>query len=327
MVFPLVEKALPSKVSPGKASSMKFALAAVTVILLSADYSNPTGNVVLATTPLGAKIAVDLNFAAPTVQKASFAAWRGYTGTTGTDQYSGRNTWYKRVSAGTTGANVCHVRVAAGTTLLYIDIEGPNASESNPDSVTYGSYRNCFCVAQVTPYFTSSPNDTVPTVALMGGGSYPASDSASFQAASALSVVGRNMADTQSWVEAHLETLSFPSNRYDIGGYAWSRPLTNPDGNAYLAPYVVFEHAAGIRGRLTDVFNAGIWNLQGNNGIDAGNGLSPGDRVTYGGNTYICLAPYRTDQSNNSTFTAGGSFGAYNNWLNQQSPLIAVRIA
>lgn len=298
-------------------------------ILLSSDYTNPTGQVVLATTPLGAKIAVDLNAVAPTTQKVSPGVWRAYAGTTGTDQYLGRNLWFKRVNSGATGTISLHVRVAAGNTLLYVDIEGPYASENFTDSVNYGSHRSAFAVAQLTPYFTGSPADAVPAVVLCGSASYTGYDAVTQSIGSQMSHVSRNMADTASWSEAHLETLDHPTWGATVAdGLSWNRQALAADGNTYLAPYVLSEHIAGMRGRLTDLFFGGFNNPSVLSGVDPNNGLQQNDIVTYGGNTYKMLAPYKTDASNASV--VAGSFGYAQNQVSPRhvcSPLVAVRIA
>lgn len=297
-----------------------------TKILLSSDYSNPTGNVVVATTPLGAKIAVKLDDITPTVTKAGFAPYRGWSGVTGTDILQGRYTYYKRSSGGTTAGTPLHVRVSAGTTLLYIDIEGPRASETNTDSATYGSYRNVFAVSQITPYFTTTPLDSIPAVALIASSAYTGNDSVNMSALSTLTHISRNMADTSSWVEGHLEVLSFPQWGITGNGSSWTRQRYAADGNTYMSPFVVSEHIAGLRGRLTDLFFGG-WNTPIVQSVpDPNNGLSAGDFVSVGGNTYKMLAPHRTD--NSASAHAGGSFGYYNNYQNQSvSPLVAVRTA
>lgn len=294
-------------------------------ILASTDYTNPTGNVVLATTPLGAKIAVNLSDATPTTQYAGFSAWRDYTGTTGTDVFQGRYLYYKRNNTGTT-ANSIHVRVAAGNTLLYVDIEGPYSSEPNTDNTNYGSFRQMFAVAQVTPYFTTTPNDTVPAVAVLGSASYNGYSSYQPSVASNLTHVSRNMANTASWVEAHLEGLCYPNYGYgnNVNGSSFNRQGTAADGNTYLSPYVVSEHVAGMRGRLTDVFFAGWKNAATLNNADPNNGLFEGNVVTYNGNTYKIIAPFKTDLASSA---ATGSVGAITNSSVMTSPLIAVRTA
>ena len=290
-------------------------------ILLSSDYSNPTANVVKATTPLGATIAVDLNGVAPTNQVFSPIPWRTWGTTTGTDSYTGRYVWFKRVNSGTTTTNPIHVRVAAGNTLLYVDIEGPRAGEANLDTNNYGSYRNCFALAQITPYMSA---DTIPAVALLGGSAYNGYASASALVSSSITNVSRNQADSASCVTAYLGCLNLP-NTMQYGGFNYTQVAS--DGSTYLSPYVVFENVAGIRGRLTDVFYTGLQGQISNNGYDLSNPtLAQGDSVTYGGNTYKVLAPYRTDGSGNAdTYGSFGSVRNYVNWFH--SPLIAVRTA
>lgn len=295
-------------------------------ILASSDYTNPTGNVVLATTPLGAKIAVNLSDAAPTTQVCGFAPYRTFSGVSGTDLMQGRYIWYKRNNTGSTTTNPLHVRVSAGSTLLYVDIEGPYSSEPNTDSVNYGSFRQMFAVGQITPYFTTSPSDAIPSVALMGSTSYNGYSSNSPSVNSHLTHVSRNMADNASWVEAHLEGLGFPNYGYgtQTAGSAFNRQATGADGNSYLSPYVISEHIAGMRGRLTDLFFAGWKNPSAINSTDPGSGLFEGNIVTYGGNTYKVLAPFKSDLSSS---VSSGSVGACPNSNTLTSVLVAVRTA
>lgn len=304
-------------------TAANFATDCRTKILTSSDYSNPAGTVVKATTPLGATIAVDLAGAAASTQTINTYAYRLWTGGAGTgvDVVTGRITVFKRAAGGTT-ANVLHVRVAAGPTLLYIDIEGPRAAEANTDSATYGSQRQVFCVAQLTPYMAG---DTIPAVVLMGSTSYVVGTAVLAGANAALCQVSRDQINVNSWVQARPFALATPSQQ---NTYAWNMVPIASDGSVYLSPYVVFEDVAGMRGRLTDVFFAGWYNNVALVGNDVTPGFQPGDQLSYSGNTYRILNPYKSDGTGNGH--VGGSFGAAYNFSaggNSCSPLVAVRVA
>jgi len=290
-------------------------------ILTSSDYSNPTANIVKATTPLGAVIAMDLNTVAPsttTFQPTVYRNWTGGAGT-GVDPLSGRLIMYKRNATGST-SNILHVRVAAGSTLLYIDIEGPRQYEANADSGNYGSIRQCVCLSEMTPYF-SGAIDPVPAVVLGGSTSYQGVVNSSASQPATVVNVSRDAGNQTSWVQGHLGALTFPSM---INSYNWHNPSTALDGSDYLSPYVVFEDVAGMRGRLTDVFFAGWYSNVVNNSSDTVRGFTQGDTVSYGGKSYKILAPYKSESS---TYQ-GGSFGVTignNGSTYMSSPLIAVR--
>jgi hypothetical protein len=292
-----------------------------TKILVSSDYSNPSGQVLKATTPLGATIAVDLvGGGAVDTQALRPTFWRLWSGS-GTDALAGRFLYWKRSAGGTT-ANPLHCKVAAGPTLLYIEIEGPRFNEAGADSVSYGSLRQCLCVAQLTPYFAG---DAVPAVAVLGSTATSLFNSPiSSDPRSMVCNVSMNAANTAPWVTAFALTLAQPASQ-QIGG--WQTPLmASGDGNAYLAPWVIFEQLAGIRGRLSDVFYAGWYGANLVNAGDTPAVLQPSDVVSYGGNSYRMCAPYKSDGSNSGY--SGGSFGMPYNLspaTNQHSPMVAVR--
>lgn len=292
-----------------------------TKILLSSDWSNPSGNVVKCTTPLGATMAIDLaGAAAVNTQTWTPYIYRTYATSSGVDQLTGYGITFKAQNTGTTTTIPLHVTLSAGNTLLYVQIEGPRAGETGADT-SYGSIRQTIALSQITPYFAG---DAVPQVAFMGGSHNPIADSVPVNFQSTYSRVGQNMAQTTPWVTAHLMALCFPQ---DAQQWATVMPNRGSDGSFYLSPYVVFEHLAGLRGRLTDVFFAGA-----NRSVQAGDlfyqAHTVGDVLTIGGNTYTVIAPYRGVQTN--SWNEGGAFGYYTNagisdW--GRSPLVAVRTA
>jgi hypothetical protein len=292
-----------------------------TKVLLSSDWSNPTGSVLQATTPLGATMAVDLvgGGAADNLHmKPKF--WRLFSAGSGTDAYQ-RYIYWSRNGNSISSSSTLHVRVTAGSTLLYVEIEGPQAGESGADA-SQGSWRQAFFIAQMTPYFVG---DTVPAV-VAGGSGYTNNESQAVGGYGIQCAVSRNQANTAPWVMAKLASLS-PLDTSQAGR-GWTYQPVASDGNTYLLPYVVFEDVAGIRGRLTDLFFAGY--PSGENGVfdTVANGLAAGQQVTFGGNTYKITAPYRNEGQSGNTWFSGGSLGMTNNQNNPiSSVLAAIRVA
>lgn len=293
-----------------------------TKILLSSDWSNPSGNVVKCTTPLGATMAIDLTgstvpttlgFGAPYI-------WRQYATSSGTDRLDGYGWWWKTQNTGATTTIPLHVTVSAGNTLLWITVEGPRAGEAFADNATYGSFRQTVAIAQLTPYFAA---DTTPQVVVISSGAYTGVTGPN-QAIGPMSYirVGQNMALNGTWVTGQLMALCFPT---DVQQANTVMPNRGADGSVYLSPYVVFEHQAGLRGRLTDLYFAGINHSSNTTDIFATN-YAAGDVVTIGGNNYTVIAPYRGNQANN--WDAASGFGWYRSaQINDSTrgPLVAVR--
>lgn len=294
-------------------------------ILLSSDWSNPSANVVKATTPLGATMAIDLaGSTAPTTQSLSAPyIYRLFSGAAGTDQLAGLALWWKINNTGATTTVPLHVTVVAGNTLLWISIEGPRLGENFADN-TNGSTRQTLAISQLTPYFAA---DTTPQVVAIGSTSYNGYNSGQPVVTSTYVRVGQNMALNSPWATGMLMALTFPE---DWQGFQTVLPNKGNDGSFYFSPYVLFEHAAGLRGRLTDLYYAGINRSQNSSDLFV-SGHSQGDVLTIGGNTYTVMAPYRGSLSN--AWDSIGGFGAYRNNSNNagndytRSPLVAVRTA
>jgi len=292
-------------------------------ILLSSDWSNPSGNVVKATTPLGAVMAIDLaGTAAPTnVGWVGPSFYRTYATSSGTDRLDNYGLFWKGASSGTTTTVPLHVTLIAGNTLLWIQIEGPRAGENFADT-TPGSFRQTLALSQLTPYFAA---DTTPQVVLIGSSQHNIGGGGQGLTYAATYVrVSQNVALTSPWVTGHLMGLTFPQ---DTDRWSTVMPNRGNDGSFYLSPYVLFEHQTGIRGRLTDIYFGGV-NRSLNNADLFVQAHTVGDILTIGGNTYVVTAPYRGTGSN--TWNAGGGFGYYVNsglsdWA--RSPLVAVRTA
>lgn len=252
-----------------------------TRITASTDWVAFTGggltNTVKATTTRGAEMVVMLDSVAPTVQRAQFRVFRTHNGTTGTDPLERYVIW--KTETGGTTALPLHCVVSAGKDHLFIAIEGPYAGETGA-SATNGSYRQSFFLGELLPYFAA---DTVPAVVLCAH-TATALTTSNVQLTC---VVSRNQANTASWVPARLGTVS----TVDVGALVTDTANLNPrasDGNTYLWPWVVAEQAAGMRGRLKEIYFAG----------HSGPVVLPGeyqplagDDVTFGGRTYRSQRP------------------------------------
>lgn len=284
-----------------------------TKILLSSDWSNPTGSAVTATTTLGATMYVDLADAAATTKQMQMGVYR-------TSAPADKITRYLSYRLVTTGANTdpLHCIVSAGKDHLFIAVEGPRAGETSPDSTTYGSPRQCLFLGQLTPYFVA---DTTVCVVCVG-------QTASAGTNDPTAHVSRNQANNSSWVPARLMSLQFPQASNSGGQASQINAVQRvaSDGNTYVWPYVVVEDTAGLRGRLTKCFFAGF-NFDG-----AYSGVSDPlpsqySELTYGGDTYMLLASTK----NNNNAVNWNAFGACGNISssdgNTASPVIAIPVA
>src|SRR6478609_2227318 len=98
-----------------------------TKVLLSSNWSNPTGQVLQCTAANGATMALDLvGGGAADNQRIRTMAYRLFSGGVGTNGVQ-RSLYWNRVGNITTA--ILRVRIFAGNTLLYIEIEGPRAGE------------------------------------------------------------------------------------------------------------------------------------------------------------------------------------------------------
>jgi hypothetical protein len=287
-----------------------------TKIVLSSNWTVPTGNVVQCTAANGATMALDLTGGgAADNQRIRTMAYRLFSGGVGTNGVQ-RSLYWNRVAPASSAT--LRVRVFAGNTLLYIEIEGPRAGEAGADSTTFGSYRQSIWLAQITPYHGA---DTIPCVAFGGTSSYHGYESIVGTAPNSQVVyVSRNQGDTSSWVTARIMTLTVPA--WQINAQAYNYRALASDGTQFLLPWVVFEDSAGIRGRLTDMFYAG-WSASDDTAVVGT--IADSQTITYGGNTYRVTTPWRTDQTGSAN--SFGSFGVVANAsVSVRSPLVACRV-
>jgi hypothetical protein len=272
-------------------------------ILASTDWSNPAGDRVVCTTTRGAAMVVDLADAAAIATRLQFGVYR----TTGLADKVVRYLQWRNSGGATTDA--LHCTVSAGKEHLFIIVEGPRIGEANPADATAGSYRPVFFLCDLVPYFAT---DTIPAVVC--GGSVTAGEPTN--TASYLVHTSRNAANNASWVVGLLETLQpprgAPLNPFRYTGNSLSAAI----GGLVARPYVVFEDAAGLRGRLAPFFNLG-WNLVGTTADFPAQTFS---RVAIGSAIYIGLPVTKAGVNQGQTpfgqtYTGDGNYG---------TPIVAV---
>lgn len=252
-----------------------------TNILLSADWTNPTASVVKSTTTRGAELVVDLAKSAATAIRLGISAWRVWTGSgpgTGTDESGTRYlTW--RNSGGAT-SDTLYVIVSVSKEHLFISVEGPKAGDTNAISSTAGSATQTMYLGDIVPYHAG---DTVPTCAFVCYDQTTLGQSVTYSI-----LVGRDQGGTRSWSPATLATVQAPSTSVNptlLQHYA------KGDSKTYLFPWLVVEHADGLRGRLAEIFSGG-WISQAPTATSPG-GLSPDFEVTYSSKTYKLVRAWR----------------------------------
>ncbi len=289
------------------------ATTATTVTIAATTYAHNSGTnvydgheVFKATTTRGADMIVDLMDAHTVVtnQFLNMAVYKAHTGAMGggTDR-SGR--WlYWRATAAVAASNVIHCIVSVSKEHLFISLEGPRFSETNPESATLGSARNYFFIGDVVPYFVG---DTIPCA--FAGGQMVAAAAASFPT-SLFGGVSRDAANANSWVQARLQTPCTPQNGGPTAAFNVQR-LATGDGNWYLDPYKVVEDVAGERGRLANFFFAGYVNPDYPDGVVPAPPL--GSKVTYSSQNYKILVMNKTGTSISTYSQFGANVNASNN--------------
>lgn len=260
------------------------------------------GEVLKATTSTGIDMVLDLMDSYVTLATTShlnMAVYRAHDGTpTGGTDRSPRWLYWRGISAAASGSSLVHCIVSASKDHLYVSVEGPRFSETDPDGASYGSIRSYFFMDTLVPYFT---ND-VPTI-FVGGNTtigYLASTGSS-----ALGFISRSFNGATAWDQARLGTVTFPTN--GISASMNYERQSIGDGQYYLFPYVALSDAAGIRGRLGHFFFAGHTNPDYISDLT----VSPpslGSKVTFEGNTYKLLSVNRGAGS-----SVWGQFGAATN--------------
>lgn len=269
-----------------------------TAITASTDWTRPNSgsepDTYKATTTRGAEMVFDLADAAVTNEKLQIGVYTSYDGTT----FGSKTTKYLYFRYSTSGASSSqplHCVVSASKEHIFVGIEGPRGGETGAVS-TSGGMKGYFFMTDLVPYHAADTDSVV----VSGASQMAASPGGSLT--NSLPVhISRDYANTSDWAAGRLASLEFPS--VSLASQSNNRPqVTFPrdcaiDGKFYLAPYVVFEDAAGIRGRLNRIFYAGV-----NYTETISAGTAPvGSTVTYGGLTYILYAVSKSDGGQGST--------------------------
>lgn len=293
-----------------------------TKILLSSDWSNPTGNVVQCTTTRGATMAVKLDGAAADNNKAQLEVYRLFSGGVGTDAIT-RYLTYKGASGNS--AEVIRCIVSAGKEHLFISVEGPRAGETYADSATLGSLLSTFALADIVPYYSG---DTVAAVACVGNPATGLLDTNVIDNTDI--VVSRDQADASAWVRANLASVQFPAMPAATATYhAYGRmlnPYAKADSyNAVLWPYLVVEQLDGLRGRLNGIYFGGF--NMGALTAEQVVGCGAGQEVTYDSKTYTLLPATRTYATSHVTPFGMAPNASASTGKVAWSPLVAVQKA
>lgn len=293
---------------------------ATTCTVAALTYAHNTGTnvyngheILQSTTTRGAKMIVDLTDGAPLLNALVMGVWQDHDGTTGTNK-SSRWCYFRANTTAITQAMQVHVAVSASKEHLFVSLEGPRAAESLATSATVGSARNYFFMDDVIPYFPVV--DTNPVC--YAGGASTAIAGASVSNNSHLGNLSRNYANSSPWAQGILQTLDFPSlsSLVTVG----VTRLTSGDSNYYLAPYVIFESGAGLRGRLRSLFFAGY------NSIDNPDQPLPpiASRIQYGGGYYKLLPVNKADASNDYWNQLGSATNGTSTTVAHKSVVVAV---
>ncbi|HET9656233.1 MAG TPA: hypothetical protein VFP72_12830 [Kineosporiaceae bacterium] len=238
------------------------------------------GMTVTATTTRGAVMVVDLADAAITAGRMQVGVYNGLSGSTPQNKYTGGGphvTWKQVLGAAT---DVVRATVSAGKEHLFVAIEGPRASETNADSTSLGSTKQCFVLCDVNPYYPGQ--DLAPAFCLIrnSGTSYACNNQNI--------VVSKDYTGQANWPTGWLESVDRIS---DNAGSATTFNARGLDGSLVLKPWVVMEDAAGWRGTLTRFFWGGRASVLA--AADPIPTVAVGMTETYGGVNYKCIAPQR----------------------------------
>jgi hypothetical protein len=266
------------------------------------------------TTTRGAKMIVNLQAGRADTHWMTGSFYRDYTGTA-PGGWVDRQDWqlfWK--SAAATNTAILHVMVSASANHLFVSIEGPRAHEPSTTSVTYGSQRHYFFLSDLVPYHAA---DTSPVV--VGGAPTTATAAASsWTGGSHQGWISRNYANSASWTPCKLASLNVPTV-FTAEVFSLQRTCTI-DGNNYLFPYVVFDLAEGIRGRLAAPFYAGPTDVSPTNDFPE----TIGQQVTFDSKKWRIVAANKGD---GTTATWGPLGAATQGTTVRRSVAIALPIA
>lgn len=218
--------------------------------------------------------------------------------------------YWKRTAGSLT--NVVHCTVSISKEHVFIMIEGPRGSEVGAQNSSYGSQRNYFFIADLVPYSASDSISAVVT-----GGTPTDTNDSSIANRNFVVNISKSITGTKNWVEGKLLTLQVPNvGTSDTVGV---QRFSTIEDEFYFAPYVVSSDEAGFRGRLNNIYNAGL------NGEDNPEGMIPsvGAELTYAGGTYILTAVNKSDATSRNWGPLGmvGNDSSTSFW---KSPIVAI---
>jgi hypothetical protein len=298
-----------------------------TAILASGDWARPNSGtfptLYKATTTRGAEMVIDINAAALTVTTFTVDIFRSHNGTTGTAA-ARRYLRMKGASAGTLATNTYHGIVSVGKEHFFLSVEGPRASEANPDNSSYGSVRSYIFINDLVPYFPGV--DTTPTVIHNANSSNAGTVSPSTASANIkVAYAARNGLNTLDHSPGRIGSVA------DLGGNGTEVAMLRnvallDDENFIVWPYVFSDSIEGPRGRLASFFFAGWSILSGT--TDTTQSIPPvGQVIEWDGDLYKLLSVSKGDGNN---YSQSGAFGtaiqiATSTWMT--SPIVAVPYA
>lgn len=295
-----------------------------TAILASSDWSRPNSGtfptLYKATTDSGVQMCIDLNTTAIDTQHMTCTVYRTHDGTTAGASMGSRYVYWKQGGGGTTATNMVHGVVSAGKNHLFIGLEGPRISEANTDNTNYGSLRSYLFFSALVPYYTVPTEDLVQTVIFHAN---PFPGSSDYNTGAHLAWASRNGRDNANWTPGALATLNQPTAMAssNIGYHHLQRvAMLDPADKYVVSPFVYFDNAEGMRGRLTSFFYGGHAYLS----LTESFAPPPiGQIITIDSVPYKLLSVNRSAQ--NGSWHNYGAFGiAANNGIAAASPVVAV---
>lgn len=299
---------------------------ATTFTVPGLTYAHASGSVVRyaaiilkATTTRGADMIIDLLDGPPTLNYLQVGFYRAHTGAFngGTDRLGLKYCLWRANATGTAVTTMpLHVTVSATKEHLFFSIEGPRAWETGATSTQYGSLKTYIFLADLVPYHAA---DTIPAVVVDAFNVAGIPSNTANQ--NHIAWVSRNAANNASWTPGKLATLSFPVCQSTVA-VGLQRQCTI-DGNRYITPYVFFDDAEGIRGRLNKIYNAG------DNGptTPADNPAPVGESLSYDGGTYRLVSSATSDAGGNEVWGALGAVNNNSGGFNNRTIVIALPVS
>lgn len=274
------------------------------------------GRFLKATAPSGLVLCLEI---AQVVKNAiTYRLFRDHTGTNQAGAVSATDWRYVYFHNLATMADsaVVHAVLSVSDTHLFFSLEGPYANETGATSTTYGSLRNYMFMDEIFRYHDTDLTPALASWGVTGGDSSPAIADLLWRCE-----VSRDAANAASWGLARLPTVTMP--HFATGAATNVSSHSTITNQTYLWPYIVVSDADGPRGRLRNLFFAGLNRTT--YAIDPV--VTMGELITIGDVVYKTLAPHKGD----GTQVAGGGLGFYSGTNTSNdiygAPIIAVPYA